>query len=409
MSIPSTRNSVKNVLLAACLGLAGLLPAAAGAQAPAGPPGRVLEKTGAQPQKGAALFDRAGNACALHAIQCGQTVSDSLATSDCALNDGSYADYWGFQGTPGQSITVTMRSTSVDSYLALLDPQNNDVSEDDNSAGGNDARLSYSLNSSGEWAIAAGSHSPGETGPYTLTLTCSATTGNAPAAPSHLQATAVSSTEIDLTWQDNSNNETGFAVEQLVNGSFLTIGTTSANATAARIVDLTGQMSYTFRVRALNGTLSSTPSNQVTATTPAGGGGGGGYLTTPAFPDFRFKVRIFQDSATPLAGRSEPVCIPETLCVSGAVPGRSEVFVRIIGPRPNGYLWPTIVRFTPSRVEVDVQQISTGITKTYVLPAVPADSDELSGLQDRTGFRPRTLTPPTPSLPTSPPRERGGS
>jgi hypothetical protein len=70
------------------------------------------------------------------------------------------------------------------------------------------------------------------------------------------------------------------------------------------------------------------------------------------------------------------------------VAGRSEVFLRVIGPRPNGYLWPTIVRFTPSRVEVDVQQISTGITKTYVLPAIPADSDELTGLQDRTGFLP---------------------
>jgi hypothetical protein len=37
---------------------------------------------------------------------------------------------------------------------------------------------------------------------------------------------------------------------------------------------------------------------------------------------------------------------------------------------------------------VDVQQISTGITKTYVLPAVPDNSDDLSGLQDRTGFLP---------------------
>ena len=76
------------------------------------------------------------------------------------------------------------------------------------------------------------------------------------------------------------------------------------------------------------------------------------------------------------------------MSVTLAVPGRSEVFVRVIGPRPNGYLWPTIVRFTPSLVQVDVQQISTGITKTYVLPAIPPDSDELSGLQDRTGFRP---------------------
>jgi len=163
----------------------------------------------------------------------------------------------------------------------------------------------------------------------------------------------------------------------------------SANATQARIVNLTPQTSYTFRVRAVNGNPSSGPSNQVTATTPAGSGGGGddGYLTSSAIPNFRFRVRIF-NTATPIAGAKESDCIPETLCVSGAVPGRSEVFLRVIGPRPNGYLWPTIVRFTPSRVEVDVQQISTGITKTYVLPAIPSDSDELTGLQDRTGFLP---------------------
>ncbi len=74
--------------------------------------------------------------------------------------------------------------------------------------------------------------------------------------------------------------------------------------------------------------------------------------------------------------------------MSGALPGRSEAFVRIIGPRPNGFLWPTIVRFTPSRMVVEIQQISTTTTNTYELPAVPPESDELSGLQDRTGFRP---------------------
>ncbi|HEY0511308.1 MAG TPA: fibronectin type III domain-containing protein [Thermoanaerobaculia bacterium] len=380
------RNFKRTTLLAACAGGLLLLPAMAGAQGPATSAIRVIEKSAERPQKGAALFGQAAEkSCTLQTISCGQTVTAALSTSDCALNDGSYADYWDFQGTAGQDVTATMRSNSVDSYLALLDPQNNDVKENDNGGGGNDALITYHLTSSGHWAIAAGSYSSGETGPYTLTLTCSGTSGTAPAAPSNLQATAVSSSEIDLTWTDNSNNETGFAIDAIIAGSFTQLGTVGANVTSARITNLAPQTSYTFRVRALNGTLSSSPSNQVTATTPPVGGGG--YLTSPAFPDFRFKVRIFQTS-TPLAGNKEPVCVPDTLCVSGAVPGRSEVFIRIVGPRPNGYLWPTIVRFTPSRVEVDVQQISTGITKTYVLPAVPADSNELSGLQDRTGFLP---------------------
>jgi Fibronectin type III domain/Bacterial pre-peptidase C-terminal domain len=383
-----TLNSMKKSLLAAaCMGCIGALAALTPASAQtANSPMRVIAKESGRVKSVDA--SRAGNkSCTLQSISCGQTVSGSLATSDCALSDGSYADYYQFTGANGQDITATMRSTSVDSYLALLDPSDHDVQENDNGAGGNDARITYRLTSSGQWAIAAGSYSPGETGSYTLTLTCSAAPGGtAPAAPSHLQATAVSSTEIDLSWQDNSNNETGFLIEALVGGTFQQLGTVSANITQARILNLTPQTSYTFRARALNGNLASGPSNQVTATTPAGGGDAG-YLTTAAIPNFRFRVRIF-NTATPIAGAKESDCIPETLCVSGAVPGRSEVFLRVIGPRPNGYLWPTIVRFTPSRVEVDVQQISTGITKTYVLPAIPPDSDELTGLQDRTGFLP---------------------
>ena len=118
-------------------------------------------------------------------------------------------DYYEFPGTTGQGVTATMRSNSVNSYLALLDPDDEDVQENNNGAGGNDARISFQLDLNGKWAIAAGSFSPRETGPYTLTLTCSGQQATTPAAPTGLQATAVSSTVIDLSWQDNSSEETG--------------------------------------------------------------------------------------------------------------------------------------------------------------------------------------------------------
>lgn len=112
-----------------------------------------------------------------------------------------------------------------------------------------------------------------------------------------------------------------------------------------------------------------------------------GFFGDSSYPDFCFRVRIGAP-ASALAGTREPSCLQETVCVSGAVPGRSEIFLRIIGPRPNGFLWPTIVRFTPSRVAVDIRQKSSGKTNQYVLPAIPPGVDELSGLQDRTGFMP---------------------
>lgn len=110
-------------------------------------------------------------------------------------------------------------------------------------------------------------------------------------------------------------------------------------------------------------------------------------FTSPAFPDFRFTVKIFS------GGEEQPVqveqdCIPETICVSGALPGRSELFLRIIGPRPNGFLWTNLVRFTTSRVEVEIEQLTTGETNTYVLDEVPRQSDQLPGRVDREAFLP---------------------
>ena len=113
----------------------------------------------------------------------------------------------------------------------------------------------------------------------------------------------------------------------------------------------------------------------------------GPWLTTPALPKFRFKVRITSGSQQ-IAGSLEPDCVPETLCVSGAVRGRSEVFVRIIGPRPNGFLWPSITKFTVSQVEIWIEQTATNRLRYYRLPAQgPADMS-LPGLVDREGFQP---------------------
>lgn len=110
-------------------------------------------------------------------------------------------------------------------------------------------------------------------------------------------------------------------------------------------------------------------------------------LASAEVPGFRFWVRI-GDDANALRGAMEPECIPETLCVSGAIPGRPELFLRVVGPRPNGYLWPTIVKFTTSRVEIWIEQISTGTVRYYELEGARPGSSELPGLFDRRGFQP---------------------
>jgi len=111
-------------------------------------------------------------------------------------------------------------------------------------------------------------------------------------------------------------------------------------------------------------------------------------FTSSALPGFRVWVRITaSDGSTPPV-RREPSCIPETLCISGAIPGRSEVFVRIVGPKGNGRLWPTLVKFTTSRVEVWIEQMRTGELGYYLLPGANPGVDALPGLFDRQGFEP---------------------
>ena len=111
-------------------------------------------------------------------------------------------------------------------------------------------------------------------------------------------------------------------------------------------------------------------------------------LTSPELSGFEVWARIAAGAGAPIDGRAESRCLPETLCVSGAVAGRSEVFVRVVGPKPNGHLWPTLVKFTTSSVDVWIRQVATGQLRHYRLDGASPGSSELDGLFDREGFLP---------------------
>ena len=91
-----------------------------------------------------------------------------------------------------------------------------------------------------------------------------------PAAPSNLAASAVSRGRIDLAWQDNSTNETGFQVERSRGGGgFTLIATTAAGTTSySNTTGLGPNKTYSYRVRAINAAGTSAYSNTASATTP---------------------------------------------------------------------------------------------------------------------------------------------
>ncbi|MCU0599722.1 MAG: fibronectin type III domain-containing protein [Desulfobacterales bacterium] len=99
-------------------------------------------------------------------------------------------------------------------------------------------------------------------------------------SPSALVAAAKSSTQITLGWKDNSDNETGFKIERKTGNcsstnSWTQIATRSKNETTYTVSGLSPDTTYSFRIRAYNGSSNSAYSNcassktGVTGTPPA--------------------------------------------------------------------------------------------------------------------------------------------
>ena len=104
----------------------------------------------------------------------------------------------------------------------------------------------------------------------TPTRTPTPTPGALPAAPSNLTATGVSRNRIDLSWMDNSSNETGFQLERSRDAaSWSQIATPAANATGfSDTSGLTPNKLFYYRVRAVNASGASAWSNVASARTP---------------------------------------------------------------------------------------------------------------------------------------------
>lgn len=99
-------------------------------------------------------------------------------------------------------------------------------------------------------------------------LTVTYTPPPIPTLPSNLSATAASSSQVNLSWTDNSNNETGFRIERSTDGSnFSQIATRGAGVTNYSNTGLDSCTRYYYRVRAYNGGGDSEYSNTANAKT----------------------------------------------------------------------------------------------------------------------------------------------
>ncbi|HEX8523355.1 MAG TPA: NPCBM/NEW2 domain-containing protein [Tepidisphaeraceae bacterium] len=92
----------------------------------------------------------------------------------------------------------------------------------------------------------------------------------APAAPTGLVASATSASAINLTWADNSANETNFIIERSTDGiTFVPLITLGANITTYSDTGLTASTKYYYQIRATNAVGDSNNSGVASATTQA--------------------------------------------------------------------------------------------------------------------------------------------
>jgi hypothetical protein len=90
-----------------------------------------------------------------------------------------------------------------------------------------------------------------------------------PAAPSDLQAVASSAQEVDLSWTDNADDESGFVVERNLDGDpFTPVATVGPDVTSYADLGLIPERSYCYRISAFSDDGVSPYSDLSCATTP---------------------------------------------------------------------------------------------------------------------------------------------
>lgn len=213
-----------------------------------------------------------------------------LAVDGVGAGDPLNTGYSGYGSIGQYSITGTLPSAGFPTAVAVANPSSGVAPlpvefSSDGSSDPENLPLSYS------WSFGNGSTSteanPSFTyllpGVYSAVLTVTDASGLSasatvqitvqdvpPAAPTALSATPFSSTRVDLSWQDNAGNETGFKIERSTDGvNFSQIATTGVSATSYSDSTVTGGLTYTYRVRAYNTYGNSDYSNTGSAFTPA--------------------------------------------------------------------------------------------------------------------------------------------
>ncbi|HEX2162568.1 MAG TPA: matrixin family metalloprotease [Thermoanaerobaculia bacterium] len=195
-----------------------------------------------------------------------------------------------------------------------------------------------------------------------------------PAAPSELVAEPLSTTEVAVAWQDNSDDETGFVVEIAeLGGLFVPLDPPlPPNTSTAEVINLEPATGFRFRVRAINANGSSAPSNEAQVSTNA--------LPGPCLPGAqtlcltggRFRVEV--DWATSQGTSGEGQVVPGVSSNDSGLfwffaPDNWEMLIKTLDACPvNDRLWVFFAATTNVELVVTVTDTETTRVKSYFNP-----------------------------------------
>jgi hypothetical protein len=194
-----------------------------------------------------------------------------------------------------------------------------------------------------------------------------------PAAPTSLVATAQSSSQVSLTWADNSSNEDLFRVEMRTgSGAFGEASTVGANVSSTVLSGLNPSTGYSFRVRSSNSAGSSAYSNTATATTQPAAPIGNcvASSTRLCLNEARFQIEVAWTTATGSQGSGRAIPLTaDTGYFWFFNPANVELVVKVInGCGLGGHYWVFAGGLTDVNTRITVTDVQTGAVKHYNNP-----------------------------------------
>ena len=191
-----------------------------------------------------------------------------------------------------------------------------------------------------------------------------------PASPSDLEATALSGTEVELRWRDNSDRESGFGVflQGPGDSKLRLIGTVPVDTTSMVVNELVPTVTYSFAVEARNGELRSERRPKAEATTwivDAARCAEDDALCVGAF-----QVEVEWDDGKGSTGRG----FAERLTADAGdfwffEPTNIELVVKVLdGCAINDRYWVYAAGLTDVGVSMTVRDLRTGVEKSWTNP-----------------------------------------